>query len=134
MAQRCAKVGAFDQLEGQIVGAVGDAEVEHARDVPVMEERRHARLSAKHLDEVRVVGEGGQDSLEANALLEAARAASNRDEGLGHTADAEAFDQFVVTEVLGGRGGHERSKIAYGDAGAPRRSTWPASSVLVRAV
>ena len=40
MAQHRTEVGAFDQLEREVVGAVGDAEVEHACDVPVMQERR----------------------------------------------------------------------------------------------
>ena len=73
------------------MGAVGDAEVEHSGDVAVVEERRHACLATKHLDKVRVVRERGQNSLETNTLLEAARPTPNRHERLGHTADAKPF-------------------------------------------
>ena len=60
VTERCAKVGPFDQLEGEIVGAVGDAEVEDAGDVAVVEERRHAGLAEKHFDEVRLAAKVGR--------------------------------------------------------------------------
>jgi hypothetical protein len=57
-----------------------------------MQERGQARFSEKHFDEVGVVGERRQDALETHALLEAAWPAPDRDERLGHAADAKALD------------------------------------------
>jgi hypothetical protein len=73
------------------MGAAVDAEVEDAGDVPVMQERGQARFPEKHFDELRLVNEGRQDALEANALLEPTRAASDRQERLRHTADTESL-------------------------------------------
>jgi len=46
--------------------------------------------------EVRVVDERGQDALEANALLEAARPTPNCYERLGHSTDAKALDGWAL--------------------------------------
>ena len=111
VTQHGSEVGAFDELEGEEVRPAGHAEVEDARDVTVMQECGQTCFAKEHLDEVGVVDERGQDPLEANALLETSETPSDRDERLGHAADAEPFDQLVVAKVFGGCGGHERTKV-----------------------
>jgi hypothetical protein len=92
MAQRCAKVSAFDELEREVVLAIGDSKVEHPSDVAMVQQRRQPRLTEKHGDEVGVIDERGQDTFEANALLEVSRPASDRDERLGHAPDTQPLD------------------------------------------
>ncbi len=125
MTEHRPKVRSLDELEGEIVRAVGDAEVEHARDVTVMQERRKPRFAEKHLDEVGVVHERRENPLQAHALLEAVKPTTNRNERLSHPAYAEAFDQLVVAEVFGGREGHERNKIPQGTDRPPGTLLWP---------
>ena len=111
-----AQIRSVDQLEGEVVGIARNAEVEHARDVPVVEQRRQARLAQEHVDELRVSCERRQDALEANALLEAAGATSHGDEGLGHPADAEPFYELVVAKGFRERSGHRTVKLPHTSA------------------
>ena len=68
----------------------------------VPELRGEPRLLHELLDELRVGLEGGQDALDAHVLLEPRRAATHRQERLGHAARAEPASQLVGAEADGG--------------------------------
>lgn len=59
------------------------------------------------------MSEGRETSLETDALFESAEPATSREKRFRHAADAESFDELVVTEVFGGRAGYERTKVPW---------------------
>ncbi len=64
------QVAAVDVLHDDEVRRVGDADVEDADDVGVLQVHRQARLVEEHLDELLVLGEARQDALDRHRLAD----------------------------------------------------------------
>ena len=101
LAHDGAQVLALNVLHRDEVGAVDHAEVEHLHDVRVRERRRDARLVEEHLDEPLILVHRGQDPLDDGELLEAADAALDRQEELGHAPRCELAHERVPAELAG---------------------------------
>ena len=80
------EIHAVDELHDDEVGVVGVADVEDLDDVGVLEEQRQARLVQEHGDELRVLGQRGQDALDGDVLAEALQGLGDALEDLGHAA------------------------------------------------
>ena len=64
------EVPAVDQLQRQEVAPAGDAQVQHLRDVAVLQAHRDVRLVEHHVAELRIGRIRRQDPLEDDRLLE----------------------------------------------------------------
>ncbi len=94
-----AKRFAVDELERDVVAACRLAEVDNARDVPVLELARDARLVLEELEEFVVRGDTRKDALERDRLV---GTVPDRPEHLGHAADADPVEEGVRAETAGG--------------------------------
>ncbi len=90
------EVPAVDQLQRQEVAPAGDAEVQHLRDVAVLEAHRDVRLVEHHVAELRIGRIRRQDPLEDDRLLEPLGAVLDRQENLGHAAVGELAQDGVA--------------------------------------
>ena len=90
------EIPAVDQLERQEVAPARDAEVQHLRDVAVLEAHRDVRLVQHHVAELRIGRIRRQDPLEDDRLLETLGAVLDGQENLGHAAVGELAQDCVA--------------------------------------
>ena len=109
------QVPAVDQLQHHEVAPAGDAQVQHLRDVAVLQAHRDVSLVEQHVPELRVGGVLGQDPLEHDRLLETLGAVLDGEEDLGHPAVGELAQDCVAPVRR-----HSR-RLRY----HPPTATWP---------
>ena len=97
LAQRLA----VEVLHGDPVGVVVLPEVEHLRDVGVVDPRGDPRLVEEHIDELVIFDEVRVDALDRHPLLEAARSIHPRQVDARHATDADLVDDAVAAEKEG---------------------------------
>src|SRR5436190_23399731 len=97
--ERAPEVAALDVLEREEVLVPDAADLEHLRDVDVLELDRDLRLVDEPRDERRVRGEVREDLLDHRELLEA-REAVLRQKDLAHAAARESLHEQVPNEHL----------------------------------
>ena len=97
--ERAAQVAALDVLEREEVLVADAADLEHLRDVDVLQLDRDLRLVDEPRDELRVGGEVRQHLLDDGELLEPGEAVL-REEDLAHAAARQPLDQQVAPEDL----------------------------------
>ena len=90
------EIPAVDQLQRQEVAPARDAEVQHLRDVAVLEAHRDVRLVEQHVAELRIGRILREDPLEDDVLLEALGAVLDGEENLGHAAVGELSEDRVA--------------------------------------
>ena len=86
------------QLHGQEVFILRAADLGNAHDIRVVEQGGDARLVEKHVDEVGLRSQMGQDLLHHHQGLEPGQLALTGQVHLGHTTDGEAGKQLVAAE------------------------------------
>ena len=77
------------------------ADLEHLRDVLVVERRREARLVEEHLHRGLIVRPLRRDQLEHHVALEAADAGRAADVDPRHAAGGERHQDLVLAETCG---------------------------------
>jgi hypothetical protein len=87
------------ELHRDEVLALELAEVEHLRDVGVVQSRGEPRLVEEHPREFGIVGELRQDALERHQLVEALGPAQLRQIHLGHAAGGDAPHQRIPSDA-----------------------------------
>ncbi len=90
----------MDVLHGDVVGAVGLAELVDLGDVRVVEARGEQRLVPEHLHELPILGEVREDALHHDVLGEPLNARLARKPHLGHAAGGELLDELIFPKRL----------------------------------
>ena len=119
LAHHPSEVLAVDVLHGDVVVPVDLPEVENLPDVRVAELRRDFRLVEEHPDEVRILRQMGEDSLDYNLPLEPLDTGLLRQPHLGHTARGQLPHQLVFAEGLSAQGMPRRRRGMLGDTAPP---------------
>ena len=86
----------MEVLHRDPVGALVLTEIEHLRDVRVVDTSRDPRFIEEHVDELIVLDEVRVDALDRHPFLEAAGAVHPGQMNAGHTADADLFNDAVA--------------------------------------
>ncbi len=101
LREQRAQVLAVHVLHREVVDARVLADLEHLRDVLVVERRRESRLVQEHLHGRVVVRPLRRDELQHDVALEAADARRPADVDPRHAAGRERHQQLVLAEACG---------------------------------
>jgi hypothetical protein len=91
------EIDAIHELHHDEVGVVGMADIEDLDDVGVLEEQRKPRLVQEHGDELRVLGQRGQDALDSDVLAETLQGFCDTLEDLRHSTGGNALCNSITT-------------------------------------
>ena len=91
------QIDAVDVLHDDEVRVLAVADVEHLHDVRVLEGERQPRLVQEHRDELLVLGEGRQDALDGDVLLEPAHRFRDAAEHLCHASGRDSLGDAIST-------------------------------------
>jgi len=89
-AQHPAYVGAVDELHDQHEVIAHRAEIEHLNNVGVFEQCGEARLVDEHPYKIGITRKLRENSLQGDALREAVKTFTTRNENLGHSPRRQA--------------------------------------------
>ena len=96
---------AVDELHREVEHLVLFPEVEHLRDVVVLDAGGEPGLVEEHALEARVLRVLGKDRLDGDELLEAALAAQTRDPHARHAPLGDRAEHLVAVELVARRDG-----------------------------
>ncbi|KYF66223.1 hypothetical protein BE15_35130 [Sorangium cellulosum] len=92
---------AVEVLHGDPVSVVVLPEIEHLRDVGVVDASRDTRLVEEHVDELIVLDQMRVDPLDRDPLLEAAGAIHASEVNARHSAHPDLVDHAVTAQEVG---------------------------------
>src|SRR5205814_8278825 len=110
---------AVHELEDQEVFVPGVAEIERLHQVAVIQRRGDVRLVEEHACEGGVGGEGREDPLQYDGLLEPLGPALEGEEDLGHPSVGELLHHAVTYAGRHCRGGYRISPAGAGSPAPP---------------
>ena len=96
-----AQVSAVNVLERDVVRALFVTEIKHLSDVRVVELDRNLCLVDKHLDELFVLGNVGEDSFDRDKALKSLHTKLFGAKDFRHTSYVDALEEIVFAEWNG---------------------------------